>query len=103
MDQLERLVRAMPHVKTVHDLSTSPDGAARQAVGQADVPSSGTGTGATLVSNIPEAFGQVNAPASLTFHLTGPLATTVDSQNAPQTGRNAVAHLLLLFIIAPCL
>src|SRR5258708_205624 len=99
MDQLERLVRAMPHVKTVHDLSTSPDGAARQAVVQADVPSSGTGTGATLVSNIREAFGQVNAPASLTFHLTGPLATTVDSQNASQTSRTTLQYLSFLLII----
>src|SRR5258707_5804177 len=99
MDQLERLVRAMPHVKTVHDLSTSPDGAARQAVVQADVPSSGTGTGATLVSNIREAFGQVNAPASLTFHLTGPLAPTVDSQNASQTSRNTLQYLSFLLII----
>jgi RND superfamily putative drug exporter len=99
MDQLERLVRAMPHVKTVHDLSTSPDGAARQAVVQADVPSSGTGTGATLVSNIREAFGQVNAPASLTFHLTGPLATAVDSQNASQTSRNTLQYLSFLLII----
>ena len=100
MDQLERLVRAMPHVKTVRDLSTSPDGAARQAVVQADVPSSGTSTGATLVSNIREAFGQVNAPASLTFHLTGPLATTVDSQNASQTSRNTLQYLSFLLIIA---
>ncbi len=100
MDQLERLVRALPHVKTVHDLSTSPDGAARQAVVQADVPSDGSGTGATLVSTIREAFGQVNAPTGLTFHLTGPLASTVDSQNASQTSRNALQYFSFLLIIA---
>jgi RND superfamily putative drug exporter len=100
MDRLEQMTRALPHVKTLRDLSTSPDGAARQAVVQADVPSSGTGTDATLVSTIREAFGQVNAPAGLTFHLTGPLATTVDTQNASQTTRNALQYLSFLLIIA---
>src|SRR5215469_11753541 len=50
IDRLETLVHAMPYVKTVRDLSVSPDGAARQAVVQAAVPLSGTGTGATLVT-----------------------------------------------------
>src|SRR5579859_3384313 len=99
MDQLERLVRALPHVKTVRDLSTSPDGAARQAVIQADVPASGTDTGATLVNTIRQEFGQVNAPAGLTFHLTGPLATNVDTQNTSQTTRNALQYLSFLLII----
>ena len=100
IDRLEQMVRAMPHVKMVRDLSISPDGAARQAVVQADVPSDGSGTGVTLVSTIREAFGQVNAPAGLTFHLTGPLAANVDSQNASQTTRNALQYLSFLLIIA---
>jgi RND superfamily putative drug exporter len=100
IDRLERQVRAMPYVKSVRDLSTSPDGAARQAVVQADVPSSGTGKGATLVNTIRETFGQVSAPTGLTLHLTGPLATNVDSQNASQTSRNALQYLSFLLIIA---
>jgi RND superfamily putative drug exporter len=99
IDRLEQMVRAMPHVKTVRDLSLSPDGAARQAMIQADVPSGGTGAGATLVSTIREAFGQVNAPAGLTFHLTGPLAANVDGQSATQTTRNALQYLSFLLII----
>jgi RND superfamily putative drug exporter len=99
MDRLEQMARALPHVKTLRDLSTSPDGAARQAVLQADVPSSGTGTDATLVNSIREAFGQVNAPAGLTFHLTGPLAINVDTQNASQTTRNVLQYLSFLLII----
>jgi RND superfamily putative drug exporter len=97
--QLENVVRAMPFVKMVRDLSVSPDGAGRQIAIQADVPSSGTGAGATLVSNIREAFGQVNAPAGLTFHLTGQLATSVDTQNASQSTRNALQYLTYLLII----
>jgi RND superfamily putative drug exporter len=99
MDRLEQMTRALPHVKTLRDLSTSSDGAARQAVLQADVSSNGTGTDATLVSAIREAFGQVNAPAGLSFHLTGPLAINVDTQNASQTTRNVLQYLSFLLII----
>jgi RND superfamily putative drug exporter len=99
IDQLENLVRAMPHVKTVRDLAISQDGAARQAVVQADVPSDGTGAGATLVSTIRNAFGQVNAPAGLTFHLTGQLATNVDTLSAAQAAQNATQNLTYLLII----
>jgi RND superfamily putative drug exporter len=99
IDQLEQVVRGMPSVKGVRDLSVSPDGAARQAVVQADVPRQGTGTGATLVSNIRDAFGQVNAPAGLTFHLTGQLAVNVDAQNATQASQDATQYLTYLLII----
>jgi putative drug exporter of the RND superfamily len=99
IDRLETAVRATPHVKTVRDLSVSPDGAARQAVIQADVPSNGTGAGATLVNAIRDDFGQVSAPAGLTFHLTGQLAANVDSQTAAQASTNATQNLTYLLII----
>lgn len=99
IDQLEQIVRAMPHVKLVRDLSLSPDGAARQAEVQADVPSTGSGTGATLVRDIRSAFERVDAPVGLTFHLTGELATTVDTQDAQQASQNAAQRLIYLLII----
>ncbi|HEV8193374.1 MAG TPA: MMPL family transporter [Ktedonobacterales bacterium] len=99
IDQLEARVRAMPHVKVVRDLSLSPDGVARQAEVQADVDSAGTGTGAILVNDVRDAFGQVNAPAGLTFHLTGDLATTVDTLAAQQASQNAAQRLTYLLII----
>lgn len=99
IDQLEARVRAMPHVKVVRDLSLSPDSVARQAEAQADVDSAGAGTGAILVNDIRDAFGQVNAPAGLTFHLTGDLATTVDTLAAQQTSQNAAQRLTYLLII----
>ena len=99
IDRLEQAVRSMPNVKTVRDLSVSSDGAARQAVVQANVPPSGTGTGATLVDTIRAAFGQVNAPAGLTFHLTGSLATAVDIANAAQSSQSATQNLTYLLII----
>jgi RND superfamily putative drug exporter len=100
IDQLEQIIRTMPHVKTVRDLSVSPDGLASLAIVQADVPTSGSGAGAPLVNNIRAAFGQVNAPVGLTFHLTGQLASNVDSQNASQTTRNTLQVLSFLLIIA---
>ena len=99
IDRLEQLVRDMPHVKVVRDLSLSADGAARQAEVQADVPSTGTGAGAALVSDIRSVFGQVNAPAGLNFHLTGDLATTVDTLDAQQASQNAAQRLTYLLII----
>lgn len=99
IDRLEQIVRAMPHVKLVRDLSLSRDGAARQAEVQADVPSTGTGTGATLVHDIRSAFERVDAPAGLTFHLTGELATTVDTQEAQLESQNAAERLIYLLVI----
>lgn len=99
IDRLEHVVRAMPHVKGVRDLSLSPDGMARQTEVQADVDSSGTGTGATLVHDIRDAFGRVNAPAGVSFHLTGDLATTVDTLEAQQASQNAAQRLTYLLII----
>jgi RND superfamily putative drug exporter len=99
MNRLENVVRAMPHVKAVRDLSVSPDGAARQAMVEADVPVNGTGTGATLVNTVRTAFGQVNAPVGLAFHLTGQLATYVDNLSASQSAGNALQNLTYLFIL----
>lgn len=99
IDQLEEHVRVMSHVKVVRDLSISPDGAARQAELQADVPTDGTGAGATLARDVRDAFGQVNAPAGLRFHLTGDLATTVDIADAQQASQNAAERLTYLLII----
>jgi RND superfamily putative drug exporter len=99
IDRLEQTVRAISHVTAVRDLSVSPDGAARQAMVQTDVSTSDTTTGATVVDNIRAAFGQVSAPAGLALHLTGQLASDVDSQNATQTTRNALQYLSILLII----
>lgn len=99
IDRLEQMVLAMPHVKVVRDLSLSPDGAARQTEVQADVPSAGTGAGATLVRDIRSAFERVDAPTGLSLHLTGDLATTVDTLDAQQASENAAQRLTYLLII----
>jgi RND superfamily putative drug exporter len=99
IDRLEAQVGTLPHVLAVRDLAISPDGAARQAVIQADVPQDGTGAAPALVGAIRQLFGQVGAPAGLAFHLTGPLPTTVDSIHALQTSQNATEQLTYLLIL----
>jgi RND superfamily putative drug exporter len=99
IDQLEARVRTLPHVKLVRDLATSPDGAARQALVEADVPQDGSGTAGTLIDEIRAAFRQVNAPTDLTFHLTGQLATTVDAQRALSSSQNVTQVFTELFIV----
>lgn len=99
MNQLETLVRTLPNVIAVRDLSVSSDGLARQAAVQANVSSNGTGTAATLVNSIRVAFGQVNAPAGLLFHLTGQLASAVDTADVTQSTQNRAQSLTYIFII----
>ena len=99
ISRLATIVRTMPHVKTVRDLSTSPDGQAMEIAIQADVPTGGTGTGVTLVNNIRQDFGQVSAPTDLTLHLTGQLASNVDTQASNKSTRNDIQMFTYLLII----
>jgi RND superfamily putative drug exporter len=99
IDRLEASVRTLPHVLTVQDVATAPDGAARQAQIEANVPQDGSAEAPTLVTAIRAKFGQVAAPVGLTFHLTGPLATTVDSIAALQSSQSATERLTYLLII----
>jgi RND superfamily putative drug exporter len=97
--RLEARVSGLPHVHSVRDLAVSPDGAARQAVIQADVPQDGSGSAPALVASIRHQFGAVDAPASLTFHLTGPIASTVDGIHALQASQNATEQFTYLVIL----
>jgi RND superfamily putative drug exporter len=99
MDRLEARVSELPHIHAVQDVATAPDGAARQALIEADVPQDGSGAAAHLVAAIRAQFGAVVAPAGLSFHLTGPLATTVDSIAALQSSQNATERITYLLII----
>jgi RND superfamily putative drug exporter len=100
ISHLEASVGALSHIHAVQDIAASPDGAARQARIEADVPLDGSGAAPALVAAIRARFGAVAAPAGLTFRLTGPLATTVDSIAALQSSRNATEQLTYLLIIA---
>jgi RND superfamily putative drug exporter len=98
-DRLEDAMRGMPHVSAVHDLAISPDGKARQADVETNIGYSVGNAGSTLVDAVRKAFGTVGAPAGLTFHFTGGLATAVDSANAATASQTATQHLIYLLII----
>ena len=99
VDQVESWLRAQPHVKVVRDTGASADGAARQAMIQADVPPMGGGTADQLVKTIRTHLGSINPSDGLAMHLTGQLALSVDNTASLQTSQGNTTSFTVLFII----
>jgi RND superfamily putative drug exporter len=100
IDTLEADIRKVDRVEIVLDLGISADGAARQALIEADVISFSGGPEAQgVVDDIRALFDQVGAPAGLQVHLTGELATIVDTAAASGESQNDTQRLSFLFII----
>src|SRR5438270_869994 len=95
--RLEGAIRRLAHVKSVQDLSTSPDLRARQAVIWADVPQTGGAVDDTLIGGIRSAFAR--APAGLTYHLTGDLVVGYDEQKQSASADSAAQLLSILVVI----
>ncbi len=100
MDRLETHIRGVAHVKVVADLGVSGDGQARQALVEADVSAFSAGPQAkSVVDAIRSTFGAAAAPPGLQIHLTGQLATQVDSVGTMTTSMNQTQELSVLFIV----
>jgi putative drug exporter of the RND superfamily len=100
VDRLEDQIRGIDRVKAVVDLGVSRDGQARQALVQAAVVSFSAGPEAQgVVDAIRASFEKAGAPAGLQIHLTGQLATQVDTVAASGSSQNLTQQLSLLFII----
>jgi putative drug exporter of the RND superfamily len=100
IDQLEAKIRTVDRVTLVADLGTSRDGAARQALIQASVVAYSAGPEAKgVVDAIRATFGTVNAPAGLQMHLTGQLATQVDTVAASGSSQDQTQLLSVVFIV----
>ncbi|HXX59855.1 MAG TPA: MMPL family transporter [Candidatus Sulfotelmatobacter sp.] len=100
VDALEAKIRQVPRVKLVLDLGVSADGQARQALLQATVVAFSGGPEATgLVDAIRATFATAGAPAGLQIHLTGQLATEIDTIKASGSSQDQTSQLSLLFII----
>lgn len=96
--QVEQAVRQVVGVSVVRSAGTSPDGkAAEVAVIVTASASSSTTASTTVVDAIRATFAQANAPAGLSFHLTGPLAASVDAANTNNAGN--ITRFTLLFVI----
>jgi putative drug exporter of the RND superfamily len=100
IDQLETEIRGVDRVKAVVDLGVSRDGQARQALIQAAVVAFSNGPEATgVVDAIRSSFASPAVPAGLQVHLTGQLATRVDTVAAAGSSQNLTSQLSFLFII----
>ena len=100
VDTLEAQIRQVPRVKLVLDLGVSSDGQARQALLQATVVAFSGGPEATgVVDAIRATFTTAGAPAGLQIHLTGQLATQIDTIKATGSSQDQTSQLSLLFII----
>jgi len=100
VDALEAQIRGVDRIKVVVDLGVSSDGQARQALIQAEVVAFSGGPEATAtVKAIRSTFTAVGAPAGLQIHLTGQLATQVDTIAASGSSQDQTQQLSLLFIV----
>jgi putative drug exporter of the RND superfamily len=101
VDRLEDQIRGIDRVKAVVDLGVSRDGQARQALVQAAVVSFSAGPEAQgVVDAIRASFEKAGAPAGLQIHLTGQLATQVDTVASSGSSQSLTQQLSFLFIIA---
>jgi RND superfamily putative drug exporter len=100
IDRLEAKMRTISRVTLVADIGVSRDGAAREALVQADVVAYSAGPEAkAVVNDIRAAFGTVSAPAGLQIHLTGQLATQLDTVEASGSSQDQTQLLSLIFIV----
>lgn len=95
--RLEAKIRRLPNVTSIQDLSTAPDGRARQAQITADVPQTGGPKDDALIGGIRAMF--THAPAGLTYHLTGDLVAGYDDQQASKSADSTAQMLSILVII----
>jgi putative drug exporter of the RND superfamily len=94
----EEAVRHVPGVEDVRDAGRSKDGRAVQAVVVVTpAASSDPERSKTVVDDIRSSFASAGGPAGLTFHLTGPLAVSVDS--ARNTNVGAITRLSLVLVV----
>jgi RND superfamily putative drug exporter len=101
LDRVEQAVRQVPDVTQVTDLGRSKDGSASQAVVSVTSAAANGSDAAKkmVVDNVRATFTQAGAPPGLSFHLTGPLAVTVDGNSAATGNGNNITRFTLLFVV----
>ncbi len=102
LDAIGRLglaISAQPDVQSAKLLGISPDGMAAEAQVQVGIGPSDIGDFSAVLNRISGAFGQVNAPAGLTFNLAGQVATAIANQHSTSSSGNDVQDFSLLFVI----
>jgi RND superfamily putative drug exporter len=96
--RLEASILKLPNVSLVRDEATSKDGQVKEVL--IGTSSSGFSMNSqTFVTNVRAAFTKVQAPASLSFHLSGALAEDVDANASNNTSKNNTQLFIILFIV----
>ena len=100
IDRIETGIRSIERVRAVVDLGVSRDGQARQALVEVEVIAFSAGPEAKkAVDAIRSTFGSAGAPPGLQMHLTGQLATQIDTVAASGSSQDQTQQLSFLFII----
>ncbi|HVS44327.1 MAG TPA: MMPL family transporter [Candidatus Dormibacteraeota bacterium] len=97
--QVEAAVGRVVDVTSVHDLGLSRDGAAEQALVQANVAPYGNGSDQQAVVSGIRRILEAHSSGGLTFNLTGELPIVVDTQQTQSSSRSSTQGLSFLFII----
>src|SRR5262249_45946924 len=96
ISRVEQAARNAPGVTPVRPDATWADGKATEAlVTVTAATASNSGAAANVVDAIRASFSQAGTPPGLAFHLTGPLAVSVD---ASTTHAGSIERFTLLFV-----
>ncbi len=99
--RIEQSMRSVRHVSSVVDQGPSANGEAHRALVQLDLPSTGGNSErSAAVTALRSTFDTAGAPPGLALHLTGGVASSVDSQNQSNHAAALTEILSVLFIIA---
>jgi putative drug exporter of the RND superfamily len=94
--RLEQMSRQVPGVALVRETGQSADGKAAEILVTVTPAGSSGGNPDTIVAAIRAGFEKARGAPGLGFHLTGPMAVSVDASN---THAGAIVRLTLLFAI----
>ena len=96
--RLETSVSKLRSISLVKDQATSKDGQVKEIL--VGATSSGFSLSSQqFIDSVRRAFTQVQAPADLNFHLTGPMAEAIDANTSSNTTKNNTQIFILLFIV----
>jgi RND superfamily putative drug exporter len=100
IDRTEQAMRSLRGITAVVDQGGSPNGRARIALIEVDMPSSATAKQQTAaVVKLRSTFARSGSPPGLAMHLTGSLAQNVDQQNQNSQIQLLTELLSVIFIL----
>jgi RND superfamily putative drug exporter len=99
ISQIERTVATVPDVTFVREQGTSQDGQARKVLVASAISTLNEAKTAEIVNTIRNDFAAAQAPAGLSFHLTGAMGQSADAHAASTSSSSNIQRLVLLFVI----